>query len=62
MRVKRVLDRKRLSRIGADAASKRVDNQIGAQHKRLKVANQGEEEAGKFKAINHSYDEMLFGR
>jgi len=39
VRVKRVLDRKRLSRIGGDAVSKKWDAQIGAQHKRLKVDN-----------------------
>ena len=37
MRVKRVLDRKRLSRIGGDLAAKRAEEAVGAQHKRLRV-------------------------
>ena len=40
VRVKRVLDRKRLSRIGGDVASRRVDDAIGSQHKRLKVTSE----------------------
>lgn len=47
VRVKRVLDRKRLSRIGGDSAARNCDKKIGAQHKRLKKThvNDGERPA-----------------
>jgi len=49
VRVKRVLDRKRLSRIGGNVASKRVENAVEASHKRLKLTKE-EDDGGEERA------------
>ena len=49
VRVKRVLDRKRLSRIGGDVTARRVENAVETSHKRLKLNKEeddGQEERG----------------